>query len=195
MCVYVLHSVGGKRKRWNDVVLKDLKNCDLLPDWPEEAPEWGAWWELIHEALSDLNSSHEGEESLRKDQLKQRREVHALSVHPQSPSLSPFDTSLPLSCTVSGCSCVGHVQTKAVLANYTRQRHAVVAQTHHLCPHCGGSFDKQGLHNHSCLWLLAIHMLIRCKRDREVKIANIYKKPKKYSLNIFMHKKMVNYGI
>ena len=30
---------GGQKRRWNDVVLSDLKKCDLLSDWHDVACE------------------------------------------------------------------------------------------------------------------------------------------------------------
>ena len=32
-------SVGGQKRRWNDLVMSDLKKCDLLADWREVAGE------------------------------------------------------------------------------------------------------------------------------------------------------------
>ena len=46
---------GGQKRRWNDLILHDLKICGLLPEWHEVAHEWGAWRRLVHEALSELN--------------------------------------------------------------------------------------------------------------------------------------------
>ena len=67
-------SAGGQKKRWNDVILADLKECDLLPDWREVAHERGAWRSLVKEAAAELNRSLEVSETQRKDERKQRRE-------------------------------------------------------------------------------------------------------------------------
>ena len=113
------------------------------------AHERGTWRGLVREALQELNCSHEEEEARSKDQLKQRREAPG---HPPSPTPA---TSLPHTCTVPGCTFVG--RTKAGLVNHIRQRHGVVSQVFHPCPHCGGSFHKQGLHNHSRSAVEALH--------------------------------------
>ena len=134
-------AAGGQKRRWNDVVLRDLRICGLLSDWREVAHERGTWRGLVREALQELNCSHEEEEARSKDQLKQRREAPG---HPASPTPA---TSLPHTCTVPGCTFVG--RTKAGLVNHIRQRHGVVYRVFHPFPHCRGSFCKQGLHNHS----------------------------------------------
>lgn len=61
---------GGQKRHWNDIVLKDLKCCDLFPDWHKDTYEQGAWQGLVCEALLKLNFSREKEESIRKEQLK-----------------------------------------------------------------------------------------------------------------------------
>lgn len=34
---------GGQRRRWNDLVMSDLRNCDLLVDWRKTSWERPAW--------------------------------------------------------------------------------------------------------------------------------------------------------
>ena len=36
-------SVGGQKRRWNEVVKDDLKKCDLLADWRDVASQREAW--------------------------------------------------------------------------------------------------------------------------------------------------------
>ena len=36
-------SVGGQRRRWNDLVKSDLQKCNILVDWREVAQERAAW--------------------------------------------------------------------------------------------------------------------------------------------------------
>ena len=45
-------SVGGQKKRWSDMMMEDLKRCDLLEDWKETAQDRGAWRCFVMEALS-----------------------------------------------------------------------------------------------------------------------------------------------
>ena len=126
-------SVGGQKRQWNDLVLSDLKKCDLLPDWRDMAHERGAWHCLVKEASAELNRSLEEEEVKKKDERKLRREGNSQPAQPPSAHL----------CTEPGCNFVG--QTKAGLVNHTRQRHGVSARAQYPCSHCGGLFCKQGL--------------------------------------------------
>ena len=48
-------SVGGQKRRWNDLVVLDLKKCDLIPDWRGLACERGVWRGLVREATTELN--------------------------------------------------------------------------------------------------------------------------------------------
>ena len=36
-------SAGGQKRRWDDVLMGDLKRCDLLEDWKETVQDRGAW--------------------------------------------------------------------------------------------------------------------------------------------------------
>ena len=126
----------GSKRQWNDLVLSDLKKCDLLPDWRNMAHERGAWRCLVKEASAELNRSLEEDEVKKKDERKLRREGN------RQPSQSP---SAHL-CTEPGCNFVG--QTKAGLVNHTRQRHGVSARAKYPCSHCGGLLHKQGLLMH-----------------------------------------------
>ena len=127
-------SAGGQKRRWNNVIMGDLKRCDLLEDWRETAQDRGAWRYLVSEALSDLNACMERQEKERKDVRKKRREEGVLS------------ESSVLKCEEVGCSFVG--QTKAGLVNHVRQRHGRMSRVLEECPFCGGSYHKQGLPMH-----------------------------------------------
>ena len=134
-------SVGGQKRRWNDLVLRDLKRCGLFPDWRDMACERGAWRGLVNEAASELNCLLEEDEERKKAERKLRREECG-SLTQSLPSQTPS----ALACSEPGCSFVG--QTKAGLVNHVRQRHVASAQTRIPCPHCGGLFHKQGIHMH-----------------------------------------------
>ena len=56
------NSVGGQTRRWNNLVLSDLKKCDLLPDWRDMTHERGAWRCLVKEASAELNRCLEEDE-------------------------------------------------------------------------------------------------------------------------------------
>ena len=88
-------SVGGQKKRWSDMMMEDLKRCDLLEDWKETAQDRGAWRCFVMEALSNVNERMEAQEKERKDIMKKRREETVQS------------ESLALKCEVTGCSFVG----------------------------------------------------------------------------------------
>ena len=123
-------SVGGQKKQWNDLVMCDLKNCDLLADWRDIAKERSTWRALVGEAITDLNGKREKEDVRKKDELKRRRESPVTLGHSTASSTTPS----AIACTVQGCSFVG--RTKAGLVNHTRQKHGVTAQVHNPCPHC-----------------------------------------------------------
>ena len=132
-------SAGGQKRRWNDVVLGDLKKCDLLLDWRDVACERAAWRAMVKETAEVVNHSLEESEAKKKDERKIRREGEGFSVQSQ-PSTS-------LACPEPGCNFVG--QTNAGLINYAKQRHDTSAQVQMPCPYCGGLFMKQGLRTHS----------------------------------------------
>ena len=77
------HSAGGQKRRWNDVVLGNLKKCGLLPGWSELAHERVAWRAMVREASRDLNRSLEESEIRKKDERKLRREGGGPAVQSQ----------------------------------------------------------------------------------------------------------------
>ena len=129
-------SVGGQKRRWNDLVILDLKKCDLIPDWRGLACERGVWRGLVREATTELNQQLEASEARKKDEIKKTREGSDQTEQSQSPFL----------CNVLECAFVG--QNKAGLVNHIRQRHGVMAQARVRCSHCGELFHKQGVVMH-----------------------------------------------
>ena len=102
-------SVGGQKKRWNDVVVSDLKRGDLLEDWRKITQDRQAWRCLVAEALGKINKHTEVREKERKDERKQRREGN---VPPESTSWL---------CEEAGCTFIG--QSRAGLVNHVCQIH------------------------------------------------------------------------
>ena len=130
-------SVGGQKMRWCDVIVRDLKRCDLVPDWRDTAHDRDVWRQSVEDGAAELNYFQEEDEEKRKDELKQRREGNGPSLQSQLSKLH---------CTEPGCDFVG--QSRAGLVNHIRQRHDILAQVQLPCPLCDGLFKKQGLHNH-----------------------------------------------
>ena len=71
-------SAGGQKRRWNDVLMEDLKRCDLhvLEEWKETPEDRGAWSCLMVEALTDLNDhmkkTREGKEGCQEEKERER---------------------------------------------------------------------------------------------------------------------------
>ena len=102
-------SVGGQKKRWSDMMMEDLKRCDLLQDWKETAKDRGAWRCFVMEVLSNVNECMETQEKERKDVMEKRREE---TVQSESPALK---------CKMTGCGFIG--LSKAGIVNDVQQRH------------------------------------------------------------------------
>ena len=69
-CLLVCHPQSSKRsagqkQQWNDLVVSDLKKCDLLPDMASERDPWRG---LVKEATHVLNHMLEEEEVRKKDE-------------------------------------------------------------------------------------------------------------------------------
>ena len=129
------HSVGGQKRRWNDVIVCDLKKCDVYSNWREQAQDRSAWRGWINAAAKDVNEELEAKEQSKKDVLKQRRQA---ACHQQTQS--------GWRCSKHGCQFVG--RSKAGLVNHVRQNHSRVAQNQRRCSHCGKLFLKQGFTMH-----------------------------------------------
>ena len=112
-------SMGGQRRRWNDLVMSDLKKCNMLADWREVAQERAAWRGVVKMMTGKLNDQLEAAEKERKDERKMRREG----------GIQPASTEWK--CEESGCAFVG--QTKAGLVNPTRCVYVCVCACVHAC--------------------------------------------------------------
>ena len=125
-------SVGGQKRRWNDIVANDLKQCNLSGFWREEAQERGSWRATIKLSIELLNKQAEEIEKDRKDVRKRRREQRLI------------DSENALCCCHPGCSF--QALNKAGLINHQRQRHSNISRIQ--CQYCHQTFYQQGLHNH-----------------------------------------------
>ena len=52
-------SVGGQKRRWNEVVKDYLKKCDLLADWRDVASQREAWRWVVKMAANELSQQLE----------------------------------------------------------------------------------------------------------------------------------------
>ena len=127
-------SVGGQKRRWNEVVKDDLKKCDLIADWRDVASQREAWRRVVKMAANELNQQLELSEKEKKDQLKKRREEEVQSV------------SYAVSCDEPGCSFTSI--SNAGLINHKRQKHSPAAQLSKQCIHCYQYFQLQGFSMH-----------------------------------------------
>ena len=125
-------SAGGQRRRWNDIVSRDLRECELQEDWYELAQNRRGWRCLVHEGAELLNQRQEQEEIKRKDEMKARqdRRLH--------------EVVEALKCPFPNCSFAA--ATTAGLTNHHRQKHQLAKFAQ--CIHCGKSFHQQGIYNH-----------------------------------------------
>ena len=124
-------SVGGQKRRWNDVLVDDLKKCELYSSWREEVQDRHIWRGWISTSAEDLNEELKAAEQRKKDELKQRREATKQEQNQNG-----------WGCSEQGCHFVG--RTKAGLVNHVRQKHCSVALDRKSCPRCRKSFHKQG---------------------------------------------------
>ena len=134
VCAPVLtkrHS-GGQKLRWNDLLLRDLRQCGMESDWRECAQQRSEWRCLVKHSVRDLNNQAEQEEKRRKDFRKRRREERQRQAESA------------LHCSFLGCSFIA--ANRAGLVNHTRQKHAQPQLT--MCQYCSRSVSIQGLHNH-----------------------------------------------
>ena len=125
-------SAGGQKRRWNDVVSSELKQCNLSGTWREQAQERDSWRNTIKHSVEVLNKQAEDTEKSRKDEKKRRREQRLI------------DSENTLHCSHPGCSF--QALNKAGLSNHQRQRHSTILRVQ--CQYCHQAFNQQGLHNH-----------------------------------------------
>ena len=89
-------SVGGQKRRWNVVLVRDLKKCEVYSNWREQAQDHSTWRGWFNAAAEDVNEELEAKEQSKKDELKQRREA---ACHEQAQS--------GWGCSERGCQFVG----------------------------------------------------------------------------------------
>ena len=58
--------------RWRDVVTRDLKKCNLTPNWHDIAHEPDIWRAAVKDGTIELNHFLEVDERKKKDELMQR---------------------------------------------------------------------------------------------------------------------------
>ena len=68
------HNVDGQKRRWNDVVSGDLKQCNLLESWREKAEECNSWRSIIKRSAEHFNKKTEDKEKSLRDNRKRRCE-------------------------------------------------------------------------------------------------------------------------
>ena len=118
--------------RWNDLVLRDLRNCNLDGVWRILAEDRNEWRNQMWAATQEVNFKKEEQEKYRKDEQKRRREARQTT------------SEFALHCSFDGCgfTAVNH----AGLVNYQRQKHGQSLTSQ--CQYCHQTFRQQGLHNH-----------------------------------------------
>ena len=125
-------SAGGQRMRWNDQVLRDLRDCNLDDKWKILTQDRSEWRQKVWTETGHLNDTKEAEEKTRKDEQKRRREARQTS------------SDLALRCTEEGCGFIA--LNHAGLVNHQRQTHGPSSTGQ--CQFCHQTFKLQGLHNH-----------------------------------------------
>ena len=63
-------TAGGQKRRWNDLVVNDLKQCNLSRSWREQAQERDSWRATIKCRVELLNKPAEDKEKSCKDEKK-----------------------------------------------------------------------------------------------------------------------------
>ena len=95
--------------RWNDLVLRDLRNCNLDGVWRILAKDRNEWKNQIWAATQEVNFKKEEQEKYCKDEQKRCREARQTQ------------SEFYLHCSSAGCdfTAVNHVG----LVNHQRQKH------------------------------------------------------------------------
>ena len=125
-------AVGGQKYRWNDAVMRDLKQCGLADNWRAIAQNRTLWRRVIKHNVKQLNERAEEEEKQKKDVRKRLREERVVNAEEA------------LHCDVPGCVFVA--VNKGGLVNHKRQKHAQLQPVQ--SQFCSKPFQQQGLHNH-----------------------------------------------
>ena len=87
-CLLVCKPVNGKwsagclKRRWNDVLMGDLKRCDLLEDWKETVQDRGALEMLCDGSTGRPQQSHgkigEGKQGCQEDENRGRCAIRVI---------------------------------------------------------------------------------------------------------------------
>ena len=80
-------SVGDWRIKWCDVIMRDMKKCDLTPDQCDAACKRAVWWEFVEDGTSELNVFLKEDEEKEKYELKLEREGNGPSLQSQSSTI------------------------------------------------------------------------------------------------------------
>ena len=125
-------SVGGQRMRWNDLVLRNLRNCNCDGVWRILAEDRNEWRNQIWAATQKVNFKKEEQEKYCRDEQKRCRKARQTT------------SEFALHCSLNGCgfTAVNH----AGLVNHQRQKHGQSLTSQ--CQYCHQTFRQQGLHNH-----------------------------------------------
>ena len=102
----------GQKRRWSDLVVNDLKQCNLSRSWREQAQKRDSWRATIKHRVELLNKQAEDKEKAYKNEQKQRRQ-QCLVVSESA-----------LHCSHPGCSF--QARNQAGLTNHQRQRHFTI---------------------------------------------------------------------
>ena len=52
-------TAGGQKRRWNDIVTNDLRQCDLFGTWREQAQDRTSWHTSVKHSIELLNKQAE----------------------------------------------------------------------------------------------------------------------------------------
>ena len=120
------HSVGGQKRRWNDVVSNDLRLSNLSETWREQVHERDSWHATIKHSAELLNIQAEANEKSLKDEKMRRHEQWLVN------------TQNALHCDHLGCSF--RALTKVGLTNHQRQCHSTISRFQ--CQYCQQTFSQ-----------------------------------------------------
>ena len=65
-------SLSGQKRRWCNVLMSDMKWCDLWDNWRKIVQDKGAWKCMVMEAAANLNENKEAHKKEKKDEKKRR---------------------------------------------------------------------------------------------------------------------------
>ena len=121
-----------QKRRLSDLVVNDLKQCNLFRSWREQAQERDSWRATIRCSVEGPIKQAEDKEKSCKDEKKRRRQQRLVV------------SESALHCSHPRCSF--QAQNQAGLTNHQRQHHFTPQMIQ--CQYCHQTFHQQGLHNH-----------------------------------------------